>query len=89
MIMNFPDILTKQNIKTIMRMILNGMAYCHSHSIIHRDLKPSNILVTQDGSLKIGDFGQSRLHILNKKSASSSSSSSLHNYTHKVATRYK
>ncbi|OUM70711.1 hypothetical protein PIROE2DRAFT_37160 [Piromyces sp. E2] len=89
-IMNFPDILTKQNIKTIMRMILNGMAYCHSHSIIHRDLKPSNILVTHDGSLKIGDFGQSRLHILKKESinTSSSSSSTHHNYTHKVATRW-
>jgi len=86
-IMNYPDILTEQNIKSIMKMILNGMAYCHAHSIIHRDLKPSNILVTQDGILKIGDFGQSRLHLLKKKE-STPHAVSHHNYTHKVATRW-
>jgi len=78
----YPDILTKENIKTIMFMILNGMAYCHAHSIIHRDLKPTNILVTNQGILKIGDFGQSRLHLV------SPGSKSKHNYTHRVATRW-
>jgi len=82
----YPDILTKENIKTIMRMIISGMAYCHSHSIIHRDLKPSNILITNQGILKIGDFGQSRIHQLSP--SKDSKSKSKHNYSHRVATRW-
>jgi len=86
MINYYPENLTKENIKTIMRMILKGMAYCHAHSIIHRDLKPSNILITKDGVLKIGDFGQSRVHIPPYKKTASLSKYNL-NYTHRVATR--
>lgn len=37
--------------------LLAGVAHLHSIHIIRRDLKPSNILIYQDMSLKIGDFG--------------------------------
>jgi len=36
------------------------LAYAHGHGIIHQDLKPENILVTEDGRLKLTDFGISR-----------------------------
>ena len=36
------------------------LAYAHGHGIIHQDLKPENILVTDDGRLKLTDFGISR-----------------------------
>lgn len=40
--------------------ILLGLRYVHSAHIIHRDIKPANILVNQDCSLKICDFGLAR-----------------------------
>jgi len=37
-----------------------GMAYLHEKSLIHRDLKCANLLVDEDWSVKVGDFGLSR-----------------------------
>ncbi|GAC1398391.1 MAG: hypothetical protein NVS4B12_00280 [Ktedonobacteraceae bacterium] len=37
--------------------ICDALAYCHEHGVFHRDIKPENIMIEEDGSVKIIDFG--------------------------------
>merc|ERR1712048_215395 len=48
---------TTLHVQYMLYQILLGTKYMHSARIVHRDLKPANILINEDCSIKICDFG--------------------------------
>ena len=45
----------------MMEQLLDALAFSHKHNIYHRDIKPANIIVQDDGSIMVTDFGIARL----------------------------
>lgn len=52
--------LTEDEARDLFRQVVNGVAACHSCNVLHRDIKLDNILLDNEGTVKLCDFGVSR-----------------------------
>jgi eukaryotic-like serine/threonine-protein kinase len=53
--------LPQHEVISILRQLIIAIQYAHKQGVIHRDIKPANCAITNDGTVKIMDFGISRL----------------------------
>lgn len=49
----------QEDVRAILRDVLEGVAFLHANFIVHGDIKPQNLLLASDGGIKISDFGNS------------------------------
>nr|GMD06993.1 probable serine/threonine-protein kinase At1g09600 [Ipomoea batatas]GMD08912.1 probable serine/threonine-protein kinase At1g09600 [Ipomoea batatas] len=62
-----PDVkFDESQIKCYMQQLFRGLEHCHSRGVLHRDIKGSNLLIDNNGTLKIGDFGLATFYRANQ-----------------------
>lgn len=49
--------LETKNVREFMLQLINAVGFMHARGLYHRDIKPENIFLSQNGNVKLGDFG--------------------------------
>lgn len=62
-IFNIPEFNTYRHVLKALHGVAAGMKHLHEHGIVHFDLKPSNVLLTDDNTAKVADFGASKSRV--------------------------
>ncbi|MBQ9557605.1 MAG: protein kinase [Clostridia bacterium] len=62
----------------IMEQTLKGIQHAHERGVVHRDLKPQNIMLLEDGTVKVTDFGIARMASVDTKTMSEMALGSVH-----------
>ncbi len=62
----------------IMEQTLKGIQHAHERGVVHRDLKPQNIMLLEDGTVKVTDFGIARMASADTKTMSEMALGSVH-----------
>lgn len=61
--------------------IAEALQHAHKHHIVHRDIKPQNILVTDEGTVKVTDFGIARATTTSTVTATGNAIGSVHYFS--------
>lgn len=66
-VMKHRKTLTEPEVRFYLRQLADGLRYVHNARIVHRDLKLGNMFLSENMTVKIGDFGlAARLHAESK-----------------------
>jgi serine/threonine protein kinase len=60
---------SEAQVQLYMRQLVSALKYCYDNNVVHRDLKPHNILLFSQTTLKLSDFGLSKIEDSNYSSA--------------------
>ena len=55
-----------EQVVALLTAVLSGLSYAHGSDVLHRDIKPDNLMRTNDGTVKIGDFGIARSMLIER-----------------------